>query len=132
MLEWRDKLFPSCQKQSSGAALYKRYSYKFRKIHRKTPVPEACNVIKKETLAQVLSCEFCEIFKSTFFTEHLWWLLLKSLSNKCHGHLNSFFFISIHNKFVYVKNIIRFYINLPKIYLPTNKYVSKYGYYKIK
>ena len=26
---------------------------------------------KKETLAQVFSCEFCEIFKSTFFTEHL-------------------------------------------------------------
>ena len=27
--------------------------------------------LKKETLAQVFSCEFCEIFKSTFFTEHL-------------------------------------------------------------
>ena len=35
------------------------------------------NFIKKETLAQVLSCEFCEISKNTFFTEHLWWLLLK-------------------------------------------------------
>ena len=30
------------------------------------------NFIKKETLAQVFSCEFCEISKSTFFTEHLW------------------------------------------------------------
>ena len=28
---------------------------------------EACNFIKKETLAQVFSCEFCEIFKNTFF-----------------------------------------------------------------
>ena len=27
---------------------------------------------KKQTLAQVLSCEFCEIFKNAFFTEHLW------------------------------------------------------------
>ena len=27
----------------------------------------ACNFIKKE-----FSCEFCEIFKTTFFTEHLW------------------------------------------------------------
>ena len=27
--------------------------------------------IKKETLAQVISCEFCEIFKNTFSTEHL-------------------------------------------------------------
>ena len=25
------------------------------------------NFIKKETLAQVLSCQFCEIFKNTFF-----------------------------------------------------------------
>ena len=33
--------------------------------------PQACNFIKKETLAQVFSCEFCEISKNTFFTEHL-------------------------------------------------------------
>ena len=32
---------------------------------------EACNFIKKEILAQVLSCEFCKISKNTFFTEHL-------------------------------------------------------------
>ena len=31
-----------------------------------------CNFINKETLAQVFSCEFCEIHKNTFFTEHLW------------------------------------------------------------
>ena len=30
------------------------------------------NFIKKEALAQVFSCEFCEIFKNTFFTEHFW------------------------------------------------------------
>ena len=49
-------------------------SQKSRKIHRKTPVPEpqACNFIKKETLAQAFSCEFCEISKNTFFIEHLW------------------------------------------------------------
>ena len=29
--------------------------------------PEACNFIKKETLTQVFSCEFCEVFKNTFF-----------------------------------------------------------------
>ena len=28
---------------------------------------KACNFIKKETLAQVFSCEFCEISKNTFF-----------------------------------------------------------------
>ena len=27
---------------------------------------EACNVVKKETLAQVFFCKFCEIFKNTF------------------------------------------------------------------
>ena len=67
-------------------------SYKFRKTHIKTPVPESlfnkvaglspatllkkrlcesCNFIQKDTLAQVFSCEFCKIFKNTFFTEHL-------------------------------------------------------------
>ena len=33
---------------------------------------QACNFIKKEALAQVFPCEFCEISKNTFFTEHLW------------------------------------------------------------
>ena len=28
--------------------------------------------IKKETLAQMFSCEFCKISKNTFLTEHLW------------------------------------------------------------
>ena len=31
----------------------------------------ACNFIKKENLAQVFSCDFREISKDTFFTEHL-------------------------------------------------------------
>ena len=38
--------------------------------------------IKKETLAQVFSCEFYEISKNTFFIEHLWWLLLRINSLK--------------------------------------------------
>ena len=29
--------------------------------------PKACNFIKKETLAHLFSCEFCEICKNTFF-----------------------------------------------------------------
>ena len=32
---------------------------------------QACSFIKKETLAQVFSCEFCEISKNIFFVEHL-------------------------------------------------------------
>ena len=34
--------------------------------------PEAYNLIKKETWAQVFSCKFCEISQNTYFTEHLW------------------------------------------------------------
>ena len=32
--------------------------------------------IKKESLEQMFSCEFCQIFKNTFFIEDLSWLLL--------------------------------------------------------
>ena len=31
------------------------------------PEADECNVIKRETLAQVFSCEFYEVFKKTFF-----------------------------------------------------------------
>ena len=49
-------------------------------MYRKTPVPEsffliemqACNFFKKETLAQVLSYEFCKISNNTLFIEPLW------------------------------------------------------------
>ena len=30
-----------------------------------------CKFIQKETLAQLFSCEFCEISKNTLFTEYL-------------------------------------------------------------
>ena len=35
--------------------------------------PKAYNIIIKEALAQVFSCEFCEISKNN---KPLWWLLL--------------------------------------------------------
>ena len=50
----------------------------FAKSTGKQPVPEFFLIklpptsLKKETLAQVFSCEFCEIYKNTLFTEHLW------------------------------------------------------------
>ena len=43
---------------------------------------EACNFIKKVTLAQVFSCELCEISKNTFFTEHLWTTASENLLKK--------------------------------------------------
>ena len=36
---------------------------------RNTCRPQPCNFIKKEALAQVLSREFCEIFKNTLFSK---------------------------------------------------------------
>ena len=33
---------------------------------------QAFNFIKKEALAHLFSCEFCEISKSNIFTEYLW------------------------------------------------------------
>ena len=38
-----------------------------------------CDFIKNKTLAQVFFCEFCEVSKNTFFTEHLWLLLYWNL-----------------------------------------------------
>ena len=32
---------------------------------------KACDFIKKQTPTQVFSCEYCEIFKSTYFDGHL-------------------------------------------------------------
>ena len=34
-------------------------------------LPQVCNFINKEILAQVFSCELCEISRNTFFTGHL-------------------------------------------------------------
>ena len=42
-------------------------------------MPKACNFIKKEKLAQVFFCEFCEISKNIFFTEHV----LATVSEVC-------------------------------------------------
>ena len=49
------------QKRSPEGVLEKMCSWKFRKIHRKI------HSGLKETLAQVFSCEFCKIFKNSFF-----------------------------------------------------------------
>ena len=38
----------------------------FKNVPNSIKLPQACNFIKKEPLAQVNSCEFCNIFKNTF------------------------------------------------------------------
>ena len=56
---------------------------------------EACNFIKKETLAHVFSCEFCEICKNTFYYRTplvaasgvlINFAILEPFSNKVAGH----------------------------------------------
>ena len=42
----------------------------------------ACNFFKKETLAQLFSCEFCKTFRNTFFTEYIWKTLLDLRPNE--------------------------------------------------
>ena len=49
------------QKQSSRGVLWKGYSQKFRKILRRAPVPES---LKKETLVQMFSYEFCKFLRT--------------------------------------------------------------------
>ena len=50
--------------------------------------PKAWNFIKTETLAQVFSCEFCEISKNPFFyrtplvaASDLWWSIFVNIVN---------------------------------------------------
>ena len=59
----------------------------------------ACNFIKKETLTQVLSCEFCEIFKNTFFYRTS--LVAVSVYIKFLRHCKSlhFYMFQVHYKY---------------------------------
>ena len=48
----------------------------------------ACNFVKKEALAHVFFCEFCEISRNTFFTEHLQATASVLLTNQELGVIN--------------------------------------------
>ena len=92
------------------------FNVNFRSSRSQMFLTSAWNFIKKETLALVFSCEFCEIYKNTFFAEHLWWLLLwlccfcelKSIERPWKSdyliHFNSMFHFYTHNKYVGIKN----------------------------
>ena len=63
------------KKQSPGGVLLKGVLKNFTKLTGKHLCQslffnKVATFSKKETLAQVLSCKFCEIFKNTFFIEH--------------------------------------------------------------
>ena len=78
---------------------------------------EAWNFIKKETLAQVFTCEFSEISKNTFFTEQFRWLLLYHTSSMVRTVLINFLletFTSVINFSLKEKCLNRFI--LPKVF----------------
>ena len=53
-------------------------------------------IIKKETLTQVFSCEFCENFKNTFYYRNLRWLLMYCASYRIFSaHRQAFVFLLI-------------------------------------
>ena len=87
MSEERDKKFPLTLFYLEAViqrSSLKKLNLKKLNTHENTCV-RVCNFIKKEALAQVFSCECCEVFKNTFFIEHLWWLLLSMLLSICRG-----------------------------------------------
>ena len=74
-----------------------------------------------ETLAQVFSCEFYEIFQNTFFTEHLWetasaswlivfWAFLKNFEESffmnTYGQLFSIIHLQIFSVNIILYNVI--------------------------
>ena len=61
---------------------------------------QSCDFIKIETLAQVFSCEFCEISNDTFPTGHLRWLLLDIIIYK-----KRFRFLMENGDYLLVKNV---------------------------
>ena len=73
--------------------------------------PQACNFIKKEILAQVFSCEFCEISKNTFFKEHLW----TTASVWCSNYPNSYFW-----------KALEFYLRVLSLWVSLSEDTSNY------
>ena len=73
------------QKQPPGPGmLYKKGVFRnFTKFTVKHPC-QSLFFIKEETLAHVFSCEFCEISKNTYFTEHPWATASKFFTDCCY------------------------------------------------
>ena len=73
-------------KQSFTDIFLNRCSWKFRISHKKYLcwslflIKLQISFYSKETPTQFLSCEYCDIFKNSFFKEHLWRLLLTTLA----------------------------------------------------
>ena len=64
---YRKTFMPKCDFNKVA----KKQKHLWRSLFNKVSGVKPTTLLKKETLAQMFSCEFCEISKNTF-TEHLW------------------------------------------------------------
>ena len=55
------------QKHSTRGVLQKRCSWKFRKIHRKTPMPESATLLKKRLWHRCIPVNFVKSLRTPFF-----------------------------------------------------------------
>ena len=53
-------------------------------------VGQNLQIYQKETPTKVYSCQFCEISRNTYFTEHFLWLLLTLVKTSLYCILNTF------------------------------------------
>ena len=98
-------------RSSRSDVFYKKVLLKFRKIHKKTPVPESLfywNFIEKESLLwhRCFPVNFAKFSRTPLFTKHLRWLLLLlllflSLLNNgwCHSTSNASSYVEDTFKF---------------------------------
>ena len=74
--------------------------------------PKGCNLIKKETLAQMFSCEFCEISRNNFFYRAhpgnwFWIKFCKSYKEVCEGTSLVKFWQSCHFNIKWRKDLLK-------------------------
>ena len=62
----------TCMRSSHQMCSIKKMFLEISQNSQENTCARVCSFIKKETLAQMFSCDFSEISKNTFFTEHLW------------------------------------------------------------
>ena len=67
-----------------------------------TKLLASLHFIKKDTLAQVFSCEFCETDKNAFFTEHLWATALEKWNENSKFKLNFKFISKLYQQFYFI------------------------------
>ena len=89
--EWLGAYFPLKNTGSHQRCSIKKVLLKILQNSQENICARVCFLRKLQ--ASGVFCEFCEIFKNTYFTEHLWWLLLKEVMS------NHFIFFFIFGQF---------------------------------